>query len=105
LGDDKKALELMKKAREIDPEDPDLTKALGIIVYKRGNWAWSAQLLKETARKDASDPNVLYYLGMAQHHMKENKESVETLRKALALNLNEQFAEEAKRVIAASKQL
>jgi Flp pilus assembly protein TadD len=105
LRDDKKAFEVAKKAREMYPDDPELTKILGIIIYRRGDYAWSAQLLKESARKNATDPNVFYYLGMAQYHMKEIKESVETLRKALALNLNKQFADEAKRVIAASQQL
>jgi hypothetical protein len=62
-------------------------------------------LLKESARKDPTDANVFFYLGMAQHHLKEKKESVETLRKALALNLNQQSAEEAKRVIAGTQPL
>jgi Flp pilus assembly protein TadD len=105
FGDDKKALELARKARETNPEDPDLAKTLGIIVFRRGDYAWSAQLLKESARKDPTDPDVFYYLGMAQYRLKEKKEGVETLRKALALNLNKQFAEEARRVIAASQQL
>jgi len=105
LHDDKKAFELAKQAREMNPDDPELTKLLGIIVFRRGDYPRSAQLLKESARNDATDPNVLYYLGMAQSHMKDTKESVQTLRKALALNLNQPFADEAKRVIAASKPL
>src|SRR5262249_26723555 len=105
LGDDKKAFELATKARETYPQDADLAKTLGIVVFRRGDYAWSARLLKESARKHSTDAMVFYYLGKALQNTKEKRESVEALQRALTLGLTKQFADDAQKVIDASKQL
>jgi tetratricopeptide (TPR) repeat protein len=100
LGDYQAAYDYAVKAREAFPDDPEVAKALGMVVYRRGDYARSAQLLNESARKRPSDADLLFYLAMAQAKLKEPGESQEALRQALALTSNSQLADEAKRVVA-----
>ncbi len=103
LGDDQKAYTLAVKAREALPQDADLAKTLGVLAYHRGDYARSAQLLKETALKRNNDAEAFYYLGMAHHRLKEPKDGKAALQRALALNVQPKFAEEARKVLAELK--
>ena len=99
FGNDEKAYELAVKARSAFPDDPELARTLGILSYRRRDYVRSAQLLKESIRKWNNDAELAYYLGMAHYRLKERKESKEALLRAVALNDQAPFAEEAKRVI------
>jgi len=104
LGDDPKAYDLATKARGAFPEDAELAKALGILVYRRGDdYARAAQLLKESVQKRRDDAELLYYLGMTQYRLKQTAESKQTLQQALALNMPAKLADEARRVLAEMK--
>jgi Flp pilus assembly protein TadD len=103
LGDDQKAYALAAKAREAFPQDADLAKTLGALAYRRGDYARSAQLLKETALKRNNDAELFYYLGMAHYRLKESKEGKAALQRALSLNLKPQLADETRRVLAQLK--
>ena len=94
-----KAYELGSQAREAFPDDPEVAKALGIIVYRRGDYARAANLLKESAAKLNTDGSVLYYLGMAQYKLKQPVDYRATLERALALNLPNELAAEATRTL------
>ncbi|MBI2929396.1 MAG: tetratricopeptide repeat protein [Verrucomicrobia bacterium] len=100
FGDMEKAFPLAVKARDILPDDPDLAKTLGKVVYRRGDFTWSAQLLKQSAKQRVADAEVFYYLGMAHYRLKEKKESAAALQQALALNDKDQLADEARRLLA-----
>src|SRR6516225_11633912 len=69
--DSAKAYELVTKARQAYPDDPDIAKTLGILNYRRGYYPQAAELLKEAAAKRKDDPEVLYYLGEVYHQLKE----------------------------------
>lgn len=101
--DDTKAYEMALKAREVYPEDPKVSRALGILVYRRAkgreDFARSAQLLKASAGTLKDDAELMYYLGMAQYQIKD-KESRKMLERALALNVEPRLAEQARRAIA-----
>ena len=58
--DDPKAYELVMKARQAYPDDPEIAKALGILNYRRGYYPQSADLLKEAAARRKDDPELLY---------------------------------------------
>jgi tetratricopeptide (TPR) repeat protein len=103
LADDSKAYPLAIKAREAFPQDPVLARTLGILAYRRGDFAGSAQLLKETARKRDRDAELFYYLGLAQYRLRQSKETKTSLQGALALNLSPKFADEARRILAELK--
>src|SRR5262249_48079075 len=54
--DSAKAYELVTKARQAYPDDPDIAKTLGILNYRRGYFPQSIELLKGAAPKRKDDP-------------------------------------------------
>ncbi len=102
-SNDAKAYPLAVKARTAFPGDPEVAKALGLLVYRQGDYSRAATLLQESARQKNGDADLMYYLGMAQYHLKNRAESKTALQKALDLNLSGAQAVEAKRVLAELK--
>jgi Flp pilus assembly protein TadD len=98
-----RAYPLAVKAREAFPGDPAVAKALGLIVYRQGDYSRAANLLQESARQRNGDAELMYYLGMAQYHLKNRAETKTALQKALELNLSGDPAVEAKRILAELK--
>ncbi|MGO8927538.1 MAG: tetratricopeptide repeat protein [Limisphaerales bacterium] len=103
-GDDQKAYDLATKARAALPDDPEVAKTLGIALYRRGDYRNSARLLNEGLQKAGDDGPAWYYLGMTHYQLKEPKEKTrDTLQRALALNLQPKFADDARRILAQLK--
>ena len=98
-GDDPKAVEIATKAREAYPDDAELAKAFGIILYRQGNYTRAMNLLQESSRKLTSDAEVIYYLGMAQYNLKDRASSTRSLQRALELGLKGDLAVEAKKIL------
>jgi len=73
------------------------------MMYRRGDYARAAVLLKESAGKLNGDAESLCYLGMAQYGLKETAESKRSLQHALDLNLSGDLAAEARRTLAELK--
>jgi Flp pilus assembly protein TadD len=103
LGNDQKAYDLLPKASQSFPQDPDVAKALGILAYRKGSYAQAVDLLKKSAASRKADAELLYYLGMAQYKLKSKAESKASLQEAVSLNLQAKLAEDAKRVLAELK--
>jgi tetratricopeptide (TPR) repeat protein len=101
--DDRRAFELASKARETLSGDPDLSRTLGILAYRRGDFANGIRLLGQVALHRTNDAAVFFHLGMAQHRLKAMPESQRALRRMLELDSNSPFADEARRVLADSK--
>jgi len=98
-ADDKKAYNLAVATREALPKDAELAKALGVIVYRTGDFSRAASLLQESAGKRADDAEVFYYLGAAQAKLKQRQESQKSLKHALELKLKPDLAAEAQRLL------
>jgi tetratricopeptide (TPR) repeat protein len=98
--DSPRAYELVTKARQAYPDDPDIAKTLGILNYRRGYNPQAAELLKEAAVKRKDDPELLYYLGEVHHQLKQWDECKGVLQRALTLNLSPGLADDAKRALA-----
>lgn len=98
-SDVNKAYDLATKAREAYPQDATVAKALAVLAYQRGEYAKSAQLLKESARKLTSDADVMYYLGLAHYRLNEKTDSRQALQKALAMNPRSPLATEATNIL------
>jgi tetratricopeptide (TPR) repeat protein len=98
--DSAKAFELVTKARQAYPDDPDIAKTLGILNYRRGYNPQAADLLKEAAAKRKDDPELLYYLGEVHHQLKQWDECKGALERALTLNLSPVLADDARRALA-----
>jgi tetratricopeptide (TPR) repeat protein len=98
--DSAKAYELVTKARQAYPEDPEIAKTLGILNYRRGYYPQSIELLKEAAAKRKDDPELAYYLGEVYHQLKQYTECKEALQRALSSNLSPGLADDARRALA-----
>ena len=55
--------------------------------------------LKESAEKITNDPELYYYLGMAQYQLKQKPESKDALQQALKLNLQAKLADDARKTL------
>jgi tetratricopeptide (TPR) repeat protein len=98
--DNAKAYDLVTKAREAYPDDPEIAKTLGILNYRRGYYPQSAELLKEAAAKGKDDAEVQFYLGEVYHQLKQYTECKAALGRALTLNLSPELADDARRALA-----
>jgi tetratricopeptide (TPR) repeat protein len=98
--DEPKAYELVTKARQVYPADPEIAKTLGILNYRRQYYPQSAELLKEAAAKLKDDPEIAYYLGEVYRQLKQYSECKETLQRALRLNLSPGLAVDARGALA-----
>ncbi len=96
---DRNAYDTAFKAHEAFPDDPEVAKALGIILNRQGDFARSAERLKESAAKKTNDAQLIYYLGMDQYQLKQKAESRKSLQTAMALKLPDSQASEAQRVL------
>jgi len=98
-----RAYALATKARESFPDDSELEKALGIIVFRRGDYIRAANLLKESAVERSSDAELFYYLGAAQYRLKNRAESKVSLQRALSANLSGKLTTDASQMLAELK--
>jgi Flp pilus assembly protein TadD len=103
LDDPLKGYELAAKARRALPDDAEIAKVLGKLVYRRNEFQYAVQLLKEVEQKKSADAEVYYYLGMSQFRMKQKTDSTSNLQQALKLNLEAKLGDEARRVLAELK--
>jgi tetratricopeptide (TPR) repeat protein len=98
--DSAKAYELVTKARQAYPDDPDIAKTLGILNYRSGLYPQAVELLKQATAKRKDDPELLYYLGEVHHQLKQYAECTEALQRALSSNLSPGLADDARRALA-----
>jgi tetratricopeptide (TPR) repeat protein len=84
LQNKEKALTYAKKARELTPNDPQVTSILGKVAYQSGNLVWSYSLLQEAARQRENDSSILHDLAWAAYRLGKVNEARETMQKALA---------------------
>ena len=94
-----KAYAFATKAHEELPDDVDLSKILGIILYRQGDYTRASDILKECATKRSEDTELMYYFGMARYRLKDKLASKEALQRALALKLNDDLALEAHKAL------
>ncbi len=99
LGKDEKAWPLATRAREAFPRDTEVARVLGMLAFRRGDFARSKDLLTECTTGAQPDPELLYYLGMSQFRLKNWGESRARLQQALAMKVEPALAEEARRIL------
>ena len=102
-ANDARTVEVGTKARIAYPADVDLAKALGTAVFRQGEHRRALALMETAKGGKATDPEVWYYLGMAQEALKETSKAQASLEKALELGLSGAMADSAKSAIKAIK--
>jgi uncharacterized protein HemY len=70
-----------------------------MIVSRQGDYTRAAALLEESARQLDHDPELLYYLGLAQFHLNNALETKSDLQRALKLDLSGKDAANARRIL------
>ncbi len=97
---DAKAYAWAQQARTALPNDPEIAKALGILLYRKGGEAARAiTLLKQSSVTRTNDAELLYYLGMAQLQAKDLTAARQTLQKSLDAGLSPALAAEARKAL------
>jgi tetratricopeptide (TPR) repeat protein len=104
IGFDEKAYDWAQQARTTYPDDPDLAKALGVLLYRKGGEPGRVvNLLKQSAVTRTNDAELLYYLGMAQLQSKDLAGSRQSLQKAIAAGLPPPLSAEAGKTLSGLK--
>lgn len=96
LSDDQKAYDLAVKAREAFPDDHEIAKTIGALLFRRGDYAGAAKILQASMQGQGDDGETLYYLGMSHYKLKETSESIAELQRALKAGLTDQEADDTK---------
>jgi tetratricopeptide (TPR) repeat protein len=102
LPDDARAHQLASALRQDLPDDPAISKVLGKIAYRRGDYREAAQLLNTAAARQPNDSDLLYHLGMAQYRLKDSS-AKGSLTKAISLEPNNTLSADAKKALAELK--
>jgi tetratricopeptide (TPR) repeat protein len=95
-----KAYPIAVKAREAYPDDPQVAKALALILFQRGDYGRAAGLFTSVSGSSSADAQVFYYLGISEFHLKNRAQSKTSLQRALNLNLSGPQATDARQTLA-----
>ncbi|MGA2555643.1 MAG: tetratricopeptide repeat protein, partial [Verrucomicrobiota bacterium] len=96
---DSKAYSYAVKARSAYPDDEELAKAIGMVEYRRKEYAKSLQSLDQGVRNKRDDAELFWYLGMDYYELKQPAEAKKALKQALDLKLPAKLDGEARRVL------
>lgn len=85
-GDNEKAMEVMQKARQENPNDITLIRSEADMAYKMGNMARYNELMKEVIASDPNNPELYYNLGVGSAQNGETEKAKEYYKRAIELN-------------------
>ncbi|HEY3760378.1 MAG TPA: tetratricopeptide repeat protein [Verrucomicrobiae bacterium] len=103
LNEPDKAYPLAVKAREMFPDDPDVAKALGLVVFEKGDYTRAADLLDAIRDSKSADAELFYCLGISEYHLRNFTASRTSLQRALSMNLAGTQASNARETLAQLK--
>ena len=84
-GEYDKAIEIFKKAVEINPNDDDSWRWLGNSYYKNGQYQEAIKSFKKAVELNPNDANNYYWLGRSYNDNEQYKEAINSLVKATQL--------------------
>jgi tetratricopeptide (TPR) repeat protein len=100
LNNDQKAAEALSKARRALPDDADLDLVSGKLLYRRGDFAAAANILRNRASQRTHDAEWQFYLGMASHKAGRTADAKAALQRVLALKADDKHRAEATSTLA-----
>jgi tetratricopeptide (TPR) repeat protein len=98
-GQEERSHELATAAQRVLGADPQLNRLIGILSCKREEFARAAQLLTQATQQQPGDAEAHFYLGVAQHELNRVEESKAALERAIELDGQAAFVEDAKRLL------
>lgn len=96
---EQKHLDWALQARATQAANAELTQALGILTYRKGDKSRAISLLKEASTSRTTDALLFYYLGLAQLDLKDAKAGRESLEQSLRLGLTGDLAASARKAL------
>ncbi len=99
LDDIDNALKMAKRAKELNPNNPNICDTLGWIYYLDAKYDKALSLLKDAVKKSVWNPTTRYHLGMAYYKNGLRREAIIQMQYALKINNSFPEAEEAKKQI------
>ncbi|MEI8139836.1 MAG: tetratricopeptide repeat protein [bacterium] len=90
---------LLKKARELLPDDPEVGYILGKAAFSKGQYDWAMRLLQESTVKFPERADGYYYLGMSYHQLKNIPAAKQTLSRAIELDPRSCLATAAQEIL------
>ncbi|HEX4665283.1 MAG TPA: tetratricopeptide repeat protein [Chthoniobacterales bacterium] len=96
LPNKEKALSYAKTARALSPNDPKSTALLGRVAFESGDFSWAYNLLQESARQLASDPQVLFDLAWATYSVGKIDAARDAMKRSLEASPSPQNGEDAR---------
>jgi tetratricopeptide (TPR) repeat protein len=94
-----KAYPIAIKAREAFPDDPQVARALAMVLFQQGNYDRAADLFNTISNSAGADARLYYCLGICEYHMKNYIETRTSLERALNLNLSGPEAVDARQTL------
>ncbi len=104
LNESDRALEVARKARNLEPASPVVADTLGWILYRRKEYQEAAALLEESSNGIPNNPEVQYHHGMAQKALGKNEKAVAAFRLAASQEGEFPRKNDAKRELAVLEQ-
>jgi tetratricopeptide (TPR) repeat protein len=89
LNDPAKAVTYARKAKELAPNDPETTAAVGEIAYQTNNFTWAYTLLQTRARAGDKNPALLHDLAMTAYALGKVPEARATMEECLRSGASE----------------
>lgn len=78
------AMSLAERAHALSPEDGNIADTLGWILYREGQFARAAEVLRRAAEQETSNPEIRYHLAAALAKIGERDEARDIVRELLA---------------------
>ena len=100
LADPIKAYPIVTRAREAFPDDPQVARALAMVLFERGDYSRAANLFNTISNSPVTaDARLFYCLGICEYHLRNFIETKTSLEHALSLNLSGQEAVDARQTL------
>src|SRR5439155_7563837 len=93
--------ELVRKARDLQPQDAAVADTLGWVLYKRGDYQQALPVLQESAEKAPDSPEIQFHLGMIAYMMGQTDLAKVALRKSAGAAKDFEGKDESKRRLVA----
>lgn len=94
-----KALNLAEKANQLQPGNTSIVDTMGWIYHQKGEHKVALKYLEQAHENGASNPTILYHLGVVHKELGNNTLAQELLKSALAISNSFEEAEDAKKML------